>query len=115
MPLLASSSVQNSALDLEVLVRLFGYQIRQVLTVELVGNKRAVLHGPIGFADLGPVPHFSAVDQRNPAVALAGRYARILKNGRAYEKTSSKCRHALHEPDLCSVLIERNVAPRTAA
>ena len=55
--------------DLEVLVLVLGDQVRRLA---LVGNQRAVLDPPVGFADLIPVAHGLAVDQRDPAgTALA--------------------------------------------
>ena len=67
--------------DLEILVGILADEISEVLALKLVSQKCAVLHRPVGFADLVPVAHFGAVDQRDPAVALAGRHARILKGG----------------------------------
>src|SRR3954452_9497124 len=57
--------------DLKVLVGIFANKIGEILAVELVGNEGTVLHRPIGFADLIPLAHFGAVEQRGPALALA--------------------------------------------
>src|SRR5438093_7734579 len=85
-------------LDLEILVRLLADEIGGILALgDLVRNQRPVFHRPIGFADLGPVAHLGAVDERHPAIALAGRDAGKLKCGRADQQTGRKYRQALHE------------------
>src|SRR3984893_11895853 len=70
-------------LDLKILVGILADEISEVLAVQLVGNERAVFHRPIGFADLVPVAHLAAVDERDTAIALAGRRVGILKRGSA--------------------------------
>src|SRR5207244_572486 len=85
-------------LDLEILVGLLADEIGGILALgDLVCHQRPVLHRPIGFADLGPVAHLGAVDERHPAVALAGRCAGKLDSGGADEQTGREYRQSLHE------------------
>ena len=69
------------SLDLKILVGILADEIAEVLAVQLVGNERAVLHRPIGFADLGPVAHLGAVKQRYPAITLTGHAGKLNGDG----------------------------------
>ena len=84
-------------LDHEVLVGVLGDQVGRVLAVELVGHQRAVLQLPIGLADLAPFGGLViAVDQLDPAIALAGSHGRELNGGGADQKSGGECRQIFH-------------------
>jgi hypothetical protein len=69
--------------DLEVLVGGLGDEIGEILAVQLVGGQHAVLHRPIGLADLVPVALLAGVDQRDPVVSE--RRARRERGGADHE------------------------------
>jgi hypothetical protein len=80
--------------DLEVVEGGLADEVGGILTLQqLVGDDRAIFHRPIGFADLVPITHPGAVEQRDPsAFALAGGTAGKLESGGCNQQADRECR-----------------------